>query len=260
MLLAENPNLITLMYPYSTSFGPHASETTDSALSHTAPPQQVPPPVTATLIYAQPTSPLALPQRSGVTHFTQHLYNTPQKSTTPRSFLATNGSPDLMSVSMQASSNTFQGWPPPVNANNNSNGSSNNSGSRFPQPPRRGPSSLAAQPVGLKTDFSSAIAPPQPSHLFRPHPHLAGVNPCPGAPNANLNGVDTTSFAHIDPSKGYGWRRSQSTNWKERPHVGKYSLIRTIGKGNFAKVKLAQHVTTGMEVRCCLYLLAPGDL
>ncbi|CAH8644713.1 unnamed protein product [Heterobilharzia americana] len=36
--------------------------------------------------------------------------------------------------------------------------------------------------------------------------------------------------------------------WKDRPHVGKYSLIQTIGKGNFAKVKLAQHLTTGMKV------------
>ncbi|KAM7539542.1 hypothetical protein Aperf_G00000022482 [Anoplocephala perfoliata] len=33
-----------------------------------------------------------------------------------------------------------------------------------------------------------------------------------------------------------------------QPQIGKYRLIRTIGKGNFAKVKLACHVITGKEV------------
>lgn len=34
----------------------------------------------------------------------------------------------------------------------------------------------------------------------------------------------------------------------EQPHIGKYRLLKTIGKGNFAKVKLARHVLTGREV------------
>ncbi|KAL7062802.1 hypothetical protein AAHC03_01185 [Spirometra sp. Aus1] len=37
-------------------------------------------------------------------------------------------------------------------------------------------------------------------------------------------------------------------NPDEQPHIGKYKFIRTIGKGNFAKVKLACHVITGKEV------------
>ncbi len=32
------------------------------------------------------------------------------------------------------------------------------------------------------------------------------------------------------------------------PHIGKYKLLKTIGKGNFAKVKLAKHAPTGIEV------------
>nr|CDS29252.1 serine:threonine protein kinase [Hymenolepis microstoma] len=36
--------------------------------------------------------------------------------------------------------------------------------------------------------------------------------------------------------------------WRDQPHVGKYKLIRTLGSGNFAKVKLAQHITTKKEV------------
>ncbi|XP_073727322.1 serine/threonine-protein kinase MARK2 isoform X6 [Misgurnus anguillicaudatus] len=34
----------------------------------------------------------------------------------------------------------------------------------------------------------------------------------------------------------------------EQPHIGCYRLLKTIGKGNFAKVKLAKHVLTGKEV------------
>ena len=34
----------------------------------------------------------------------------------------------------------------------------------------------------------------------------------------------------------------------EEPHIGKYRLLKTIGKGNFAKVKLAKHLPTGKEV------------
>ncbi|PAA75466.1 hypothetical protein BOX15_Mlig033376g2 [Macrostomum lignano] len=34
----------------------------------------------------------------------------------------------------------------------------------------------------------------------------------------------------------------------DEPHIGKYRLLKTIGKGNFAKVKLAKHVITGEEV------------
>jgi MAP/microtubule affinity-regulating kinase len=32
------------------------------------------------------------------------------------------------------------------------------------------------------------------------------------------------------------------------PHIGKYRFVKTIGKGNFAKVKLAKHIPTGREV------------
>uniref|UniRef100_A0A6Q2ZK99 non-specific serine/threonine protein kinase n=1 Tax=Esox lucius TaxID=8010 RepID=A0A6Q2ZK99_ESOLU len=35
----------------------------------------------------------------------------------------------------------------------------------------------------------------------------------------------------------------------EQPHIGNYRLLKTIGKGNFAKVKLARHILTGREVR-----------
>ncbi|XP_047429102.1 serine/threonine-protein kinase MARK2 isoform X12 [Mugil cephalus] len=39
-----------------------------------------------------------------------------------------------------------------------------------------------------------------------------------------------------------------TTTSEEQPHIGNYRLLKTIGKGNFAKVKLARHVLTGKEV------------
>uniref|UniRef100_A0A6Q2X3E3 non-specific serine/threonine protein kinase n=1 Tax=Esox lucius TaxID=8010 RepID=A0A6Q2X3E3_ESOLU len=44
-------------------------------------------------------------------------------------------------------------------------------------------------------------------------------------------------------------RISVATTADEQPHIGNYRLLKTIGKGNFAKVKLARHVLTGKEVR-----------
>merc|ERR1719295_1076329 len=50
---------------------------------------------------------------------------------------------------------------------------------------------------------------------------------------------------------------------EEQPHIGKYRLIKTIGKGNFAKVKLAKHIPTGKEVAIKIIdktQLNPGSL
>ncbi|MEQ2175295.1 MAP/microtubule affinity-regulating kinase 4, partial [Goodea atripinnis] len=43
--------------------------------------------------------------------------------------------------------------------------------------------------------------------------------------------------------------RNSIASWSdEQPHIGNYRLLKTIGKGNFAKVKLARHILTGREV------------
>uniref|UniRef100_A0A8C9V3V5 non-specific serine/threonine protein kinase n=1 Tax=Scleropages formosus TaxID=113540 RepID=A0A8C9V3V5_SCLFO len=44
-------------------------------------------------------------------------------------------------------------------------------------------------------------------------------------------------------------RNSIASCTDEQPHIGNYRLLKTIGKGNFAKVKLARHILTGREVR-----------
>ncbi|BES89207.1 S_TKc [Nesidiocoris tenuis] len=60
-------------------------------------------------------------------------------------------------------------------------------------------------------------------------------------------------------------RRPPSTRNRgsDEPHIGKYRLLKTIGKGNFAKVKLAKHVPTGKEVAIKIIdktQLNPGSL
>ncbi|XP_051951545.1 MAP/microtubule affinity-regulating kinase 3-like isoform X3 [Xyrauchen texanus] len=47
---------------------------------------------------------------------------------------------------------------------------------------------------------------------------------------------------------GVRCRNSIASCADEQPHIGNYRLLKTIGKGNFAKVKLARQILTGREV------------
>ena len=65
-------------------------------------------------------------------------------------------------------------------------------------------------------------------------------------------------FLQGEPSSRMSGRRTG-----EEPHIGKYRLLKTIGKGNFAKVKLAKHIPTGKEVAIKIIdktQLNPGSL
>lgn len=69
---------------------------------------------------------------------------------------------------------------------------------------------------------------------------------------SHSHGHRASSRSHGDdpnpnPNNSSSGRSSRRTT-DEQPHVGKYRLIKTIGKGNFAKVKLAKHIPTGKEV------------
>lgn len=66
-----------------------------------------------------------------------------------------------------------------------------------------------------------------------------------------------TSLSASRSEKGTGWssrslgarcRNSIALCSDEQPRIGNYRLLKTIGKGNFAKVKLARHILTGREV------------
>ncbi|XP_026853474.1 MAP/microtubule affinity-regulating kinase 4 isoform X3 [Electrophorus electricus] len=79
---------------------------------------------------------------------------------------------------------------------------------------------------------------------------------------AQQPGSDRNSDHHAPLSasrseKGSAWssrslgarcRSSIASCSDEHPHIGNYRLLKTIGKGNFAKVKLARHILTGREV------------
>ncbi|XP_066438875.1 serine/threonine-protein kinase MARK2 isoform X8 [Eleutherodactylus coqui] len=77
---------------------------------------------------------------------------------------------------------------------------------------------------------------------------------CPVPPSI----LDEPALGHADSKTSSGGgnskpnmlrcRTSIPTSADEQPHIGNYRLLKTIGKGNFAKVKLARHVLTGKEV------------
>ncbi|XP_066550968.1 MAP/microtubule affinity-regulating kinase 3a isoform X4 [Amia ocellicauda] len=52
----------------------------------------------------------------------------------------------------------------------------------------------------------------------------------------------------ISTRTGRPGARCRNSIADEQPHIGNYRLLKTIGKGNFAKVKLARHILTGREV------------
>ncbi|XP_042269462.1 MAP/microtubule affinity-regulating kinase 4 isoform X3 [Thunnus maccoyii] len=76
-------------------------------------------------------------------------------------------------------------------------------------------------------------------------------------PGNERNPDHHTSLSASRSDKGTGWssrslgarcRNSIALCSDEHPHIGNYRLLKTIGKGNFAKVKLARHILTGREV------------
>uniref|UniRef100_A0A7E4VGY6 Serine/threonine-protein kinase par-1 n=1 Tax=Panagrellus redivivus TaxID=6233 RepID=A0A7E4VGY6_PANRE len=82
---------------------------------------------------------------------------------------------------------------------------------------------------------STATQPPQPHH----HHH--------GGARGGSGMSSSTSAASSRPS-GSSSSSSRRSGGGDDSHIFKYKLLKTIGKGNFAKVKLAKHIPTGMEV------------
>ncbi|KPP64021.1 hypothetical protein Z043_117675, partial [Scleropages formosus] len=63
-----------------------------------------------------------------------------------------------------------------------------------------------------------------------------------------LHGDGCTEASTRSSRSGARCRNSVTSSADEQPHIGNYRLLKTIGKGNFAKVKLARHILTGREV------------
>ena len=69
----------------------------------------------------------------------------------------------------------------------------------------------------------------------------------------NCDCVEYLKTCHFSTRPSSAGSAGSSSRKISRPsnedvYVGKYKLMKTIGKGNFAKVKLAKHMPTGQEV------------
>uniref|UniRef100_A0A7N6AEN7 non-specific serine/threonine protein kinase n=1 Tax=Anabas testudineus TaxID=64144 RepID=A0A7N6AEN7_ANATE len=81
--------------------------------------------------------------------------------------------------------------------------------------------------------------PIQPAHSVHTHVHHSSVDGFVEPPVPPTKSASRHSLPRC---------RNSFTSTEEHPHIGNYRLLKTIGKGNFAKVKLARHVLTGREV------------
>ncbi|XP_059481478.1 serine/threonine-protein kinase MARK2-like isoform X5 [Neocloeon triangulifer] len=87
-------------------------------------------------------------------------------------------------------------------------------------------------------------------------PDGAAAVPTPVLTPANATGATPLGLPPRHPPEGNKQAADNTTprvassrsRTSDEPHIGKYKLLKTIGKGNFAKVKLAKHVPTGKEV------------
>ncbi|MEQ2266914.1 MAP/microtubule affinity-regulating kinase 3 [Xenotaenia resolanae] len=100
--------------------------------------------------------------------------------------------------------------------------------------------------------------------VFLNHQQLISTKACPSAPSdrsrpgrsywapvvkePHASGDDGRSDTLARSIRSARCKNSSTVTGDDSPHVGNYRLLKTIGKGNFAKVKLARHVPTGREV------------
>lgn len=87
--------------------------------------------------------------------------------------------------------------------------------------------------------FSSLV-----SFVFIPQPY-----PCMFLLQHTSHGDGRQEVSSRTGRSGARCRNSIASCADEQPHIGNYRLLKTIGKGNFAKVKLARHILTGREVK-----------
>ncbi|CAF1316026.1 unnamed protein product [Rotaria sordida] len=93
------------------------------------------------------------------------------------------------------------------------------------------------------------LNPPSTSTAMRDNNSADGKSNNNNDHHQNNNNNNTTSST--GPTSSISATRLQSSKMRSdpnEPHIGKYRFSKTIGKGNFAKVKLARHIPTGREV------------
>ncbi|CAD6189965.1 unnamed protein product [Caenorhabditis auriculariae] len=107
-------------------------------------------------------------------------------------------------------------------------------------PGQQPPPSQQAQQQSNTAPNSARVPPGGGQH---PSSTASGRTPSSGSSSQHAHGRASGGQSGMGSSS-----RSAARRAPEDPHVGKYKLLKTIGKGNFAKVKLAKHTITGQEV------------
>lgn len=105
----------------------------------------------------------------------------------------------------------------------------------------------------IATNAAPATANTNTATSVRLHQHHHHTNQLPGSP---MTPLVMPSYHHNTPTGSATTNTSSSSSSRHRQHyplnsdnfLGRYRLIKTIGKGNFAKVKLAKHIPTMKEV------------
>jgi len=125
-----------------------------------------------------------------------------------------------------------------------------------------GPTSVLTTTTSSAAAASSTMRTP----TLQPVPESLPADHVSSSANNGAGNSGSESRASASAKKKVGdssSSRVSSRRTGEEPHIGKYRLLKTIGKGNFAKVKLAKHIPTGKEVAIKIIdktQLNPGSL
>ncbi|KAK0411353.1 hypothetical protein QR680_005612 [Steinernema hermaphroditum] len=157
------------------------------------------------------------------------------QTSSPPVILATSVQTPITAAAVSSVSNSATGTAGGSNASNGSQTASGTNGAALVSA-----TSSASNSSHHTTSTPSA---PSGSGSSRYHHHHHGGN----------SGASSSSHHHGSSHRSTGGMASSSriqsrSRANDDPHIGKYKLLKTIGKGNFAKVKLAKHVPTGLEV------------
>ncbi|KAK7909574.1 hypothetical protein WMY93_014258 [Mugilogobius chulae] len=106
-------------------------------------------------------------------------------------------------------------------------------------------SSSCAQPVPRTRDCTGRGTGLTLQVLHTSHPHHPALSLSPEPETVQAEAPESKSSSSRSSSSRC--RNSVATDG-DQPHIGNYRLLKTIGKGNFAKVKLARHVLTSKEI------------
>ncbi|KAL7012958.1 hypothetical protein ACKWTF_015120 [Chironomus riparius] len=112
------------------------------------------------------------------------------------------------------------------------------------QPAQATPTTPAQTTNGEKSHPTTQATPVVPTPTVNLKPRSTSSR---GSPNMQMR--VTNSHNRWRPGEEQQSGGANHTRWRPaEEQIGKYRLLKTIGKGNFAKVKLAKHVPTGKEV------------